>query len=398
MPALRSAARFILADNGPASSPGPDEGSPTDTPPRSRRRSSRRAVLLLPIVAVLISVVVTALPELAHARPLHAAPMLVAGAPTTTLGAPSPAAAETVAPEPTTTSTSAPATTIATPETALPPAPPVTPPATAAPPAPAAPATSAYPVRQSSLTLVDTSRTTPARGSAAGLPTRTLPTLILTPLGAPGPLPVVVFAHGYDSEPQSYLPLLQTWAAAGYLVVAPESPGSAQNLPGTPVRTDIAGQAGDLTFLVTHLLQGAAGPVDPTRISVAGHSDGGSAVAILALNPTYHDSRIASYLVLSGAIPDGIGGPWGGVDEPGRLLVVVGSDDEYGNLPASTGVYATAAMAKTLVVANGGDHLDTYLGTAQLTEQVRAAILSFLGRGSVTPTAGSALTVSSAAR
>lgn len=349
-------------------------------------------MLLLPIIAVLTTAVVTALPELAHAHPLHASPMPAASTPTTALSAPSPVAAA-----PTALPAAAPATTIATPTTTLPPATPatpVTPPAAATPTAPAP----VYPVRQSSLTLEDTSRTTPARGSTAGLPTRTLPTLILTPVGAPEPLPVVVFAHGYDSEPEAYLALLESWAGAGYLVVAPESPGSAQNLPGTPVRTDITGQAGDLSFVVTQLLHGAAGPVDPTRISVAGHSDGGSAVAILALNAIYHDPRIASYLVLSGAIPDGIGGPWGGVDQPGRLLVVVGSADEYGNLPASTAVYDTAAMVKTLVVANGGDHLDTYLGTAPLTEAVRAAILSFLGQGSVPPAAGSSLTVSSAAR
>lgn len=377
MAALRSAARFILAHDGGVSSTVGDEGPPAEVPPKSRRRSSRRVALLLPVTAVLIAAVVTALPELAHARPLHAAPVASTGTPTT-VGEP-----------PTTTPTTAPRTTTA-PDPAPPPAPSGTPPAVATPPAP-------YPIRQSSLTLVDTSRATPARGSTPALPSRTLPTLILTPVGAPGPLPVVVFAHGYDSEPQTYLPLLQAWAGAGYLVVAPESPGSAQNLPGTPVRTDITGQAADLSFLITNLLQGAAGPVDPARISVAGHSDGGSAVATLALDPTYHDPRIASYLVLSGAIPDGIGGPWGGVDEPGRLLVVVGSADEYGNLPASTAVYDTAAMVKTLVIANGGDHLDTYLGTGVLTEAVRAATLSFLGRGSVAPAAGSSLTVSSAA-
>lgn len=141
----------------------------------------------------------------------------------------------------------------------------------------------------------------------------------------------------------------------------------------------------------------AAGPVDSSRISVAGHSDGGSAVAVLALDSTYRDPRIASYLVLSGAIPDGVGGTWGQAAQPGRLLVVVGSDDEYGNLPASTAVFDAAAMSKTLVIANGGDHLGTYLGTGAVTTAVRAATLSFLGQQQVVPTTGSPLTVTAAA-
>jgi len=219
--------------------------------------------------------------------------------------------------------------------------------------------------------------------------------MILTPVGAGDPLPVVVFAHGYDSEPQTYQPLLQSWAAAGYLVVAPASPGSAQDLPGAPVRTDIAEQARDLSFLITSLLGGAAGAVDPARIAVAGHSDGGSAIAVLALNPAFHDPRISSYLVLSGALPDGVAGSSGGTAEPGRLLVVVGSDDEYGNLPASTAVFTSAAMAKTLVVADGGGHLGPYLASGPLADEVRAATVQFLNHQAITQEGGSPLTVSS---
>ena len=258
-----------------------------------------------------------------------------------------------------------------------------------------------YPVTQTVTTLLDRSRGTPARGAVPGTPARSLRTLVLAPANAPGPLPVVVFAPGFDSEPESYLTLLTGWAAAGNLVVAPEAPGSAHDLPGPPVRTDIAGQAQDLSFTITAVLAGIAGPVDASRIAVAGHSDGGSAVATLALNPAFRDPRIASYLVLSGAIPDGIEGPWGTTPTAGRLLVVVGDDDEFGNLAASTAVFETAAMSKTLVVAHGGDHVGTYLGDTELARAVRAETLSFLarypadGQGAITlDTASLAITAS----
>jgi fermentation-respiration switch protein FrsA (DUF1100 family) len=206
----------------------------------------------------------------------------------------------------------------------------------------------------------------------------------VAPVTSRGPLPVIVFAHGYDTEPETYVTLLQDWASAGYLVVAPESPGSASDLPGTPIRSDIGGQAQDLSFVVTAALAGTFGPVDASRVTVAGHSDGGSAVATLALNDSYHDGRIANYLVLSGAIPDGVDGTWGTAPETGRLLVVVGDQDEYGNLSASTEVYDTATMAKTLAVAPGGDHMDTYIADTDLAQQVRAETLAFLA-GTVSP-------------
>lgn len=246
--------------------------------------------------------------------------------------------------------------------------------------APAATATPAppYPVVQTTVTLTDASRSTPARGAVAGAPTRVLRTLVLTPATAPRALPVIVFAPGYNSQPESYLPLLDAWAARGYLVVAPDSPGSAGDLPGSPVRSDIAGQAQDLSFTISAVLGGMAGPVDATRITVAGHSDGGSAVAVLALDPAFRDVRIASYVVLSGAIPDAVAGPWGTERTAGRLLVVVGDADEYGNLPASTDVFDTANMTKTLVVARGGDHLGTYLSDSALAFAVRSETLSFL--------------------
>jgi fermentation-respiration switch protein FrsA (DUF1100 family) len=190
---------------------------------------------------------------------------------------------------------------------------------------------------------------------------------------------VVVFAHGFDSEPEAYLPLLEAWVAAGYLVAAPEFPGSAADLAGSPVETDIAGQALDVSFVITQLLGGVAGPVDPTRIAVAGHSDGGSTIATMALNPAYADTRVSAYLVLSGAIPsDTVGGSWGTGSTAGTLLAIVGDDDEYGNLPATISVVDTAMMTKALVTVPGGDHLGIYLNDDSTAQAVRAATVLYL--------------------
>jgi dienelactone hydrolase len=234
-----------------------------------------------------------------------------------------------------------------------------------------------YPVEDETITLVDPSRDTPARGDVPASRGRVLVTDIRRPVGPAGPLPLVVFAHGWNSNPTVYESLLDSWAAAGYLVAAPVLPDSADTLPGTPV-SNYPDQALDLSFVITSLLGGRAGPVDPNRIAVAGHSDGGTDVALLALNPSYADHRVRAYLSLSGEIPAGVPGPWG-VATPGSLLVAVGTEDQYGLLPKATQVFDTASMTgKVLLRVTGGDHLTMYVGPSPEAVALRAETVRFL--------------------
>ena len=92
-----------------------------------------------------------------------------------------------------------------------------------------------FQVQDATITLTDPSRATPARGALPGHPGRTLVTVIRRPIGAVGALPLVVFAHGWNSNPSVYEVLLDTWAAAGFLVAAPTFPDSTNTLPGSPV-------------------------------------------------------------------------------------------------------------------------------------------------------------------
>jgi dienelactone hydrolase len=234
-----------------------------------------------------------------------------------------------------------------------------------------------YAVASSTVTLVDPSRPTPARSPYPAKSGRVLRTIIRKPIGVSGPLPLVVFIHGRNSEPEAYEVLLDTWAAAGYLVLAPECPGSAMNLPGTPAR-DRAAQALDVSFVITQALAGVAGPVDPNRIAAAGHSDGGMTMAILALAPQYQDHRIKAYLALVGVIPPDVSAPWGATRMPGVLLVAVGTADEYGNEPAATQLYDTAQMTKAFIKVPGGTHTGPFIGAGPVADSVRAATVDFL--------------------
>ena len=261
-----------------------------------------------------------------------------------------------------------------------------------------------FQIQAATITLTDPSRSTPARGDVPGHPGRTLVTVIRRPIGAVGALPLVVFAHGWNSNPSVYEVLLDTWAAAGFLVAAPTFPDSTNTLPGSPV-SNYPEQARDMSFVISSLLGGVEGPVDPSRIAVAGHSDGGTDIALLALNPQYADPRIRAYISLSGEIPSGVSGPWG-VPTAGALLVAVGTADQYGLLGPATQIYQTAEMPKAILTLAGGDHLTTFIGTSAAQVAMRAETVRFLLatfsrtgvssaqlQGALTPTGDPAITL-----
>jgi len=233
-----------------------------------------------------------------------------------------------------------------------------------------------YAVQSETITLTDPTRDTPARGSVPGHPGRVLVTDIRRPAGLHGRLPLVVFAHGWNSDPAVYEPLLNSWAAAGFVVAAPTFPDSADTLPGTPV-SNYPDQARDMTFVISSLLHGSAGLIDRSRIAVAGHSDGGTDVAIMALNPAFADPRVRAYLSLSGEIPDGISGPWG-APSAAALLVAVGTEDQYGLFDPAVQIFQTASMPRVLLTLAGGDHLTTFIGSTPAEAAMRADTVNFL--------------------
>jgi dienelactone hydrolase len=235
-----------------------------------------------------------------------------------------------------------------------------------------------YAVTSRQFVLVDRSRAAPDRGVPPTAQFRTMRTVVLRPSHAPGPLPLVVFAHGFDSEPETYRPLLSAIAAAGYVVAAPELAGSAHALAGSPVR-DISDQARDLSFVLTAMLDREGRAIDSTRVAAAGHSDGGSAVATLADNSAFRDQRFSAYAVLSGAIPDQVSeGSWRSGATSGELLVTVGDQDEYGNSSSSESVFDTSSLHGAFARVSPGDHSQMYLGGSGLAQSVRTMIVRFL--------------------
>jgi predicted dienelactone hydrolase len=252
------------------------------------------------------------------------------------------------------------------------------------------------------MVFVDHTRITPSNGKAPAKPYRSLPTLVLYPAAGPpssvifpgatpavrsGPFDLIVFAHGYGSAGPIYSPLLEQWAAAGYVVAAPTFPLSSGTAPGGPSLVDYTAQPGDLSFVLTQVLSMSArrndilsGMVDPERIAAVGHSLGAMTVLAWSEDTCCEDPRVDAVVVF-----DGVEGPFGkGAYFAGRtvpILVLHGTDDEV--LPYSGGkrIFEDAKPPKFFISLIGAPHtsfLQTFDATIKPPRWERTDVESVL--------------------
>ena len=152
--------------------------------------------------------------------------------------------------------------------------------------------------------------------SRAGRGPRVLPTLVRYPVIpaaaasgrlARGLFPLVVFAPGFAQCQGSYAGLLRTWASAGYVVAAVDFPRTNCRI-ASPDENDLVNQPADLAYVIRRLLTASsrprgslAGLVNPGKIAVAGHSDGGDTVTALVADTCCRDRAVSAAIVLAGA-------------------------------------------------------------------------------------------------
>lgn len=203
------------------------------------------------------------------------------------------------------------------------------------------------------------------RYPALGAPGRTDLTNA-SPARSAGPFPLVVFAHGFAVTPALYARLLQSWARAGYVVAAPLFPRTNANAPGWPDESDLVNQPNDMRFVISHLLAASsagtgplAGLIDPSRIAVAGQSDGGETALAVAYSRRFRDPRIGAAVILSGAEMAGVGGfsfPAGSAP----LLAAQGTADTSNEPRFTYAFFNLARHPKYLLRLPGAGHLPPY--------------------------------------
>lgn len=201
---------------------------------------------------------------------------------------------------------------------------------------------------------------------------------------AKGPFPLVVFAPGYRQCGSSYGPLLRSWASAGYVVAGIEFPLTNCHL-AKPDESDMINQPADVKSVITRLLalSGSSGKVfsgmiDPAKVAVAGHSDGGNTAAALAANSCCRDHRIIAALILSGAEWAPFGGRYFGSATP-PMLYVQGTADTWNPPAASLQLYQSDTTGiRYFVSLAGANHFTPYEGTSAPEPVVARVTIAFL--------------------
>ena len=178
--------------------------------------------------------------------------------------------------------------------------------------------------------------------------------------------PMIVFAHGYNVTPDTYAALLDAWTRRGFVVAAPifpdENPVQVARQGGTNSSYDLWNEPADLVFVTRQLLSASTttsqscpivkGLINAKQLALAGHSDGGTVVGMLALS-SGRDPQGVTYPVLRKGL------------HYRAALVLSGKEDgisQYASIPS------TPAL---LVVQSANDRCNAPSGALKLYQAMR---------------------------
>jgi predicted dienelactone hydrolase len=234
----------------------------------------------------------------------------------------------------------------------------------------------AFGVGVTTLDLVDTSRSLDANGDFPGADERAITVEVWYPTepGGPqpeardeasassgAPYPLIIFAHGFSGTRSQSITYTRHLASHGYIVAAPDFPGSNAAAPGGPRLSAAVDQPSDVSFVIDQLLALDAtegglltGAIDDETIGISGHSLGGL-TTLLSIYGTSRDPRITAALPISPAscfLPETLA-----TDEAVPILVIGGSADRITPFETVRYGYDIANAPKYLVELAGANHI-----------------------------------------
>ncbi|HEY0532981.1 MAG TPA: prolyl oligopeptidase family serine peptidase [Actinoplanes sp.] len=220
---------------------------------------------------------------------------------------------------------------------------------------------------------------------------RPLPTLVFYPAqpwtlagaGSPveqpaaGRFPLVVFSHGLKGSPERYQAALSGWAAAGFVVVAPNFPHTSQYATDFR-RSDIVRQPNDVRYVLAEMRRLDATPGDPlaghidtTRIAAIGHSAGG--YTTMGLFTAGHDPSLKAGVIMAGWLaPGAFAGP------PATMLFLQGTADPIVPAARSRVAFDRVPWPKAYLLLRHNSHA-TYLQPGQTGyDLMESTVIDFL--------------------
>jgi hypothetical protein len=205
------------------------------------------------------------------------------------------------------------------------------------------------------------------------------------PLRSSGPFPVFVWSPGLDATPTYYETYLDTWARAGYVVVAPTFPETSTGT-GQRVFDDYVNQPRDVTLVLDRLLSrdGHARQVlgdlmDPSRIAAGGHSLGAITTEGLTDESCCLDTRVnAAIRIDYGDRPFPDSRP---VSRSLPQLFVHGTADTTFPISDSRQAFMDAKGRRFFVELRGIGHTPFYTSAEPLILQVTTDFLDYALKG-----------------
>ncbi len=213
-----------------------------------------------------------------------------------------------------------------------------------------------------------------------------------------GGFPMIVFAHGYDVTPDTYAALLDFWTRSGFVVAAPffpeENHDAVAAQHNAKAEYDLWNEPADLAFVTRQLLGANAvstarcplvhGLVLASALALAGHSDGGTVVGMLAhaggqdlQGITYEALRAGldyrAAIVMS-AQEDGVSSYRSSSNDP-ALLVVQSAADRCNRASGSLRLYRDVHLGnKWFLELMRAHHLPPFTGEDPSAFQVVAGV------------------------
>ena len=200
-----------------------------------------------------------------------------------------------------------------------------------------------------------------------------------------GHFPLIVFAPGFNANPDTYQPFLHAIAAQGYIVAAPVFPIEASIAGAAPAgrsNTEILNQMWDMSTVISQMITYARTPgnflgaaMSQTQIGVIGHSDGAMTVAGMTMSTSFNDVRIKMAVVMSGAAPDGL--TWNN-RRVVPLMVEQATGDPYNNPANSQWLFNHVSGPRDFLTVAGPYHIWPLIGNDKVSDLVRRAVIGDL--------------------